>query len=257
MKLVKNILVFGLLSIVINGCFENPKYPAVPQIEVLNSELYYGKSRTGGLDSIVVALRFTDGNGDIGLNDDDKGDFKYALQYYYRTGIDDNIVNYKFKRENPNFEINLADGSTPKPLSFYGFVSPFNCTNWQIIRNASNVITDTLFTIYNQNHFNIFVDFYIKNDIGGSFKKYVISEEFAYPNCGDQTFGRGRLPILSNNLGSSTPLDGKIIWSLNSGLFDFIFSVKTLKIKIYIQDRALNKSNVVETKEFSLQSIKR
>jgi hypothetical protein len=253
MKLIRNIIAFILLAIGLNGCFENPNYPVVPQIEILNDDIYFGKAtEPDDFDSIVLSLKFKDGDGDIGISTEDNGAFKYALKYYYRTGIENNIVNYKFKRANPNFEIDLGDGTTPKPLSSYDFVPPYSCTNWEIVRNAGNVITDTLFIIYNDNHYNIFVDFYTKTN--GTFKKYVIEEEFFYPFC-DRTFGRGRLPILSKNLGSPTPLDGKITWALNSRLFELIFSIKTLKMRIYIQDRALNKSNVVESKEFTLQTV--
>jgi hypothetical protein len=39
--------------------------------------------------------------------------------------------------------------------------------------------------------------------------------------------------------------------------FDFIFSIRTLRLKIKVQDRALNKSNEIFTPEFTLQSIRK
>jgi hypothetical protein len=39
--------------------------------------------------------------------------------------------------------------------------------------------------------------------------------------------------------------------------FNIFFSIKLLKMKIYIQDRALHKSNVIMTEAFSLPSIRK
>ena len=39
--------------------------------------------------------------------------------------------------------------------------------------------------------------------------------------------------------------------------FLFLFSVKTLKLRITIQDRMLNKSNTIESGDFTLQQIKK
>lgn len=252
MKLIRNTLGFGLLLIGINGCFENPKYPVVPQIEILNNELYYGKSSAGGLDSIVVAIKFTDGDGDIGLDGSftdptlllEKFYFRYDAQQnlFFLTTFEASNVNYQFKKKNPQYE--LPD-----------FVPPFSCTNWQI-KKVNNQPVDTIYTEFNPDFNNVIIEYLIKQP-DGIFKEYDIDEEFQYPFCGDRTLNYGRIPNLSKNAGSPSPLDGKIIWSIKSSGFDAFFSIRTIKLRIYIKDRALNKSNVVETKEFSLQSIKR
>ncbi len=253
MKLIRNILGAVLLMVGLNACFETPTYPIVPQIEILNDDLYYGRGDAG--DSIVVALKFKDGDGDLGLSDADNNVFKFAYKYRYRTGVGDNVVNYKFKRENPTFLIDLQDGTTPLPLSTYDFVTPYNCTNWEVIRNSNNVVTDTLFVIFNPNYYNIFVDFYTKNN-DGTYTLFDPSLVFKYPNCSIVGYD-GRFPILSKDLGKKSPLDGKLTYSLKGAAFDLQFGTKTMQLKISIQDRALQKSNVVTTKDFTLASILR
>jgi hypothetical protein len=254
MKLIKSLFVFALLSVGLNACFENPKYPVVPQIEILNNELYFGKSTSEGFDSIVVALRFKDGDGDIGLDDSFKDTvFSFEKLYFlYKptepntlryTTFEKSNVNYQFKKNNPQF--NLPE-----------FTPPFSCSNWQVKRNASDQPLDTIYTKFNPDFYNVIIEYLIKQT-DGTFKKYDVDEVFFYPFCGDRTLGGGRIPNLSKNVGSPTPLDGKIVWSIKSFGFDALFSIKILKLRIYIKDRALHKSNIVESKEFTLQSIRK
>jgi hypothetical protein len=253
MKSIKKLFMFALLSVGLNACFENPKYPVVPQIEILNDELYFGKSTSEGSDSIVVALRFKDGDGDIGLDNSFK-DPTFSLEKFYffydatRDGfffstLAESNVNYQFKKNNPQFDL-------PE------FTPPFSCSNWQVKRNVSNQPLDTIYTEFNPDFYNVIIEYLIKQT-DGTFKKYDVDEEFLYPFCGDRTLGGGRIPNLSKNVGSPTPLDGKIVWSIKSFGFDAIFSIKILKLRIYIKDRALHKSNIVESKEFTLQSIRK
>ena len=217
----------------INACFSPPNYSIVPQIEFSN--IYYGKSTKSQQDSIVLTLKFKDGDGDLGLNDSFITDSTFAFQYYYT--YQGAIVNFKTKRLNPT--LNLPD-----------FITPFNCTRWEVQRNSRNVVTDTLYTKFNPNYYNISVDFYVNEVL------FDPATYFIYPNCSVQGYS-GRFPVLSNDPGKKSPLDGKITYSMKSFAFDVLFSIKQLKLKITIQDRALHKSNVVTTPSFTLQSIRR
>ena len=103
---------------------------------------------------------------------------------------------------------------------------------------------------------NIFVDFYVGNGTG--FKRFDWVTEFAtYPTCGI-TFD-GRFPVLSKDLSQKTPLDGTIRYAMTSTGFLILFGNKPLKLGITIQDRALHRSNTVETipNPFTLQQIKK
>ena len=235
MKRIRNSVLIALVIIGFNGCFTAPTYPVVSQIEY--ASIYYGKA-TVGQDSIVLEINFKDGDGDLGLDDTYNSDTTFSLQrYYIYKGAP---VTYKTKRQNPQ-------------LGLPEFVTPYNCTNWDVKRNASNVVIDTLYTKYNPNYYTIFVDFLIK-DAQGNFTKFDPTTYFIYPNCSIAGYN-GRFPVLSKEPGKKSPLDGKIRYSLRSLGFDATFGIKTLKLIVTIQDRALNRSNTIETPPFSLQQI--
>lgn len=249
MRGIRNIGLALLIMTVVNACFTPPDYPITPQIEFINDELGFFKNSTG-FDTLKIALKFTDGDGDVGL-DDSFTDPKYAPQYFFfrnssgqfiLSTLNQSNVNYKFKRQNPSFQ--LPD-----------FVTPFNCNSW-VLKKVNNVVVDTIYTELNPNHYNIFVDYFTKNN-NGTFTKFDVDENFIFPFCGDRSLNGARIPNLTKDPGKASPLDGKIRFAINSIGLDFLFSTKTLKLKITIQDRALNKSNEVESNEFTLQSIRK
>ena len=233
MRWIRNVSCAFLLMAAINACFSPPNYPIVPQIEFDN--ICYGKStKPGGLDSIVLSLKFKDGDGDLGLNDSYNQDTTFTLQRYYNyKGA---LVTYKTKRQNPS--LGLPD-----------FVTPYNCTNWEVKRNSANVVIDTVYTTFNSNYYNIFVDFYVNG------VRFDASNYFIYPNCSIAGYN-GRFPVLSVDPSKKSALDGKINYSMFSSAFDALFSIKQLKLKITIQDRSLHKSNEITTPAFTLQSIR-
>jgi hypothetical protein len=66
---------------------------------------------------------------------------------------------------------------------------------------------------------------------------------------------RATFPNLSTDEGKKSPLDGTLKYSINSFALKSTFSIKILKIQIYITDRAFHRSNVVEKEGFTLASI--
>ncbi len=233
MKLIRNLSLGVLLMWVVSACFTAPTYPVAPQIEYI--DLYYGKSTDGGFDSIVVALKFNDGDGDIGLDDRYDSDPTFRLKDSFT--FQNQPVTYKTKRLNPTL-----NGTNGKPLP--NFVTPFSCTNWEVQR-SNNVVTDTLYIELNPNYYNIFVDFYVD----GVF--FDPTTYFIYPNCSSAGYS-GRIPVLSTDPGKKVPLDGKITYAIKGLALDALFSGKQLELKITIQDRALNKSNIITTGMFDL-----
>jgi hypothetical protein len=104
-------------------------------------------------------------------------------------------------------------------------------------------IRDTLYFTPNPNHYNIEVDFFIKDATAeGGFREFDWREEFC------TTFD-GRFPVFSDK-GSS--IDGTLRYSMTSLGFTSLFSIQTLKLRVSIKDRARNTSNVIETPEFRL-----
>ena len=104
-------------------------------------------------------------------------------------------------------------------------------------------IRDTLYYTTNPNHYNIEVDFLVKDPSApGGFKEFDWREEYC------TTFD-GRFPVFSDKTSS---IDGTLRYTMASLGFTTIFSIKTLKLRVSIRDRALNQSNVIETPEFTL-----
>src|SRR5689334_11070648 len=68
-KIVKG---FGLVSslIVIGACSNEPEYSPIPHIELVDLQFIEG-TPSDPLESLVVNVSFTDGDGDLGLSDDE------------------------------------------------------------------------------------------------------------------------------------------------------------------------------------------
>jgi len=187
-------------------------------------------------------INFKDGDGDLGL-DGSETDIPYNDRFYY-VFQDGSFLNYRAKFNVPGYDTLPA------------FATPYNCTNWEVIKDPdTNVTTDTLYFQLNPNHYNFFVDFYVQQG-DQSFALYDWKKEFIYPNCNVTGFN-GRFPILSKDLSQKTAQEGTIRYNMKSVAFNILFSIKLLKLRIYIQDRTLHKSNVITTDAFTLQSIRK
>lgn len=259
----------GLVMIVFLGlvsCFNPPEYPNTPEIEYSGAtfvDVPEGTVDKLGFaipDSLLVVVKFKDGDGDIGATDDpDDNGGKYAERYYFNlkdgkryylasTGSAIQIassadfIKYKTKRTNSSYD------TLPE------FIKPYNCINWQIVEQPAVGTTpaktiDTVYFQLNSNHYNIFVDFLkLKNDGSGDFEEYDFRKELC-------TTYDGRIPILAKEQGSDTPLQGSINYWMKGSGFKLVFSNTPMKLRIQIQDRALNKSNIIVSEPFTLSSI--
>lgn len=104
-------------------------------------------------------------------------------------------------------------------------------------------IRDTLYYTRNPTHNNIEVDFLVKDPTApGGFREFDWYEEYC------QTFD-GRFTILSDG---ENAVDGNLRYAMTSTGFKINFSIKTLKLRVKIRDRALNESIEIETPEFRL-----
>lgn len=268
MRLIRGFGLFIFIGFAVGACFNPPEYPIQPQIEFEN--LTY--KQVDGIDSLVFSIRFKDGDGDLGLGDPDVGcsagsgnlvcfnNSSYELlqnsagsygliptgnscsgtsvcynRRFYFLKHDRTQISYKDKRTNPEYS------------SLPGFTKPFNCINWEVTRNANNVVVDTVYFELNDDHYNFEVDFLVKN-LDGTFTEFDFTKEFDYPGCSTPYYGR--FPVLYKDQ-SGSPLEGVIKFGIGSPAFKLAFSLKTLKFRIKIRDRALNESNVVESGEFS------
>lgn len=105
-------------------------------------------------------------------------------------------------------------------------------------------VVDYFYIRSNPFQYNFIVEFLVKNN-DGTFTEYDFREQFC------ETYD-GRFPILTDK---ERALEGVINYSMVSSGFLETFSIKTLKLRVTIYDRALNISNTVETPEFRLEEI--
>ncbi len=235
MHLIRGFGLFAIILIGVTACFNPPEFPIEPQIEFLSIQYKeYGTGFDTNYDSLILTLSFKDGDGDLGLDASEDGS-PYNNKFYF-IQPNGKYITYQTKRTVLGYDTLPA------------FVKPYNCINWEVYKE-NNIVKDTLYFELNPDYYNITVEFWVKNS-DGTFTEFDFREAFNYPACGG-TFD-GRFPILYKDK-PGAPLEGKIRYGMGSTGFKALFSIKTLKLKVQIKDRALNRSKVIETTEFTLQ----
>jgi hypothetical protein len=227
--MTKNPLWFLFIFFSAIACQDRPTFPLTPSINL--NEFYFKEIQDLSLDSLIIKIKFEDGDGDLGLNADE-------IQYPYQ--LMDPVTNLK------GDTLRYGDPGAPEE---------YDCMNYEIIRketsvNGSLVVTaDTIYVDRNENHFNFFLTFLIEQD-DGSFEAYNPALE---RNCAPPYYGRYFIlnPPLPLDI---RPLTGELQYSLVSG-FRLLFRNEIIKLKIQIQDRKLNKSNILVTDEFLINNI--
>jgi hypothetical protein len=290
MKIGKGLALFLLLCGVFSSCFDPPEFPRVPSIEYWKTEFV-----DAATDSLIVYINFKDGDGDLGLDSEDPNyiNYPYNNTFFFQehNGGFDTLYSTITQTQGPNqvpYEIlnipNAANGKLVFPRTRkkpgYGSLPPYNCIYYEYllarnllikqsdypaldktvritdtIKSQSGQfyyqIQDTLLVSTNPNHYNIEIDFLIKRG-KDDFVEYDFKKESQ--NCGVQSYD-GRFPFLTEKPGRA--LQGTLRYSMNSAFFLNVFSIKTLKLRIQIKDRALHRSNIVETQEFTLDKIRK
>lgn len=201
---------------------EPPDLPPTPHISFESIKF---KEVTGGPDSLIVEINFADGDGDLGLS---KNENSPPYHPYDRILEDGQKVRF---------------GSRPG-------LPPYSCLVWAIENQNNNPQeADTILIERNLFHHNYIIDFYRKRN--GEYEEYDWRKIQAF-DCGENFYGR--FPIL-NTTGTPRALEGVLRYGMASHGFRMVFRNDTIKLRIQIIDRALNKSNVLETPEFTLNSV--
>lgn len=292
MKLIKGLGLLSFLAIISGSCFDPPEFPVVPQIEFeriqfipartpsdFDSLNLYINFKDGDGD-----LGFHEGTMDI------SNPYHNAFFYQENNGELEPLSTLSgYIGENEYDLLEIPDPAKGKLVVFrtskkpeYSFLPPtFDCTHYEYLggrpdpNNSSDgrrlliaaedlaaldpqikivdsipasapeyyQIQDTLYYTPNPDHYNIEVDFLVKDPSApGGFREFDWREEYC------TTFD-GRFPVFSDKESS---IDGTLRYSMTSLGFRTLFSIKTLKLRISIKDRALHTSNVIETPEFTL-----
>ena len=217
---LKHVLFSSLLlvGVVFISCEKPPELPNTPSITFESVRFATGPS---GFDSLIVAVGFQDGNGDLGLQGSENNPPYQPLNFP--------------KNAQGDF---ILFGDPEAPLEFHvcDFVTNFDVTGDEIM--------DTVYVEINPNSFNIEIDFFLKRD--GVYDEFDWRREFGQFSC--ITFD-GRYPPL-NSEDFERPLAGSLSYSMISSGFLPLFGNDTLQLRIQIKDRALNISNIVESQDF-------
>jgi len=227
-------LVAIFAGIIIMSCERPPDLPDRPSIEFENID--FNRSGGGGQDSLILTIRFEDGDGDLGLGENDNFPPYHEFDFLTESG---NLV----------FD--------PNSVAFNQLVlfsevenAEFNNNEWIVLNFTMDdqIETDTFGIVPNENFNNIFVDFFLK--IGeDQYEKIDLGSILGNIGGTRQTEVSfdGRFPVLDQDGGG--PLEGSLRYTMRSAGF---FISPILRQEVSIQDRGLNRSNTISTPDFRI-----
>jgi hypothetical protein len=238
-----------ILIILLFGCQDDPdeSYPIEPQIQF--SKIDYGVGLPTSYDTLSLTFSFTDGDEDFGLNYDSPQDLlpPYQEGFFFLKTTGERITSDKLlNNEIPAGElIKYSDRSNP-PFDSLPALSSCN-DYWYYDLSA-----EAFYFQRNENHYNFFVKFYYQ-DNNGDFVELDLRDQFCL------TFD-ARIPPRKGQVGPfnitmANSRKGKITYSMVSAGFVTLFGDKKMKLEFSIQDRALHRSNIIETPTFLLSEI--
>ena len=221
---VKNYIGILFFCALISSCVTPPdNFPTVPEITFRDVKFV---PIPNAPDSLIISIDFRDAEGDLGLNPRD-------IQPPFNALI--------FKRDNNGALISYKNRPPEAPS--------YNPLDWAINPLVDNIpVTDTVWVEINPDHNNIFIRFFIKR--GGSYNEFNWSAPPFYTSL------NGRFPrILTED--RARAIEGNIEYGMLSSGWRSIFRNDTIRLDVQIQDRSLNRSNVVSTPDFTLDQITR
>jgi len=229
MKVQRSLLFIGMLTFCLGGCYQVPEFEVVPSIALKSVDFKRGEV----FDTLIVRVKFQDGDGDLGLSgrETDPPYHDYDFQPNLSTG------------EPCRFSDRFNTADCP------GLPSEFNCVDYQKppIRIDEELVNDTLFVKRNENQNNFILDIMTKEN--GQFEVFDFRKEFCVASLS------GRFPRLRDNINAAGPLEGVIEFKAPSSAYFALFRNDTLKLRMYIKDRALHNSNIVESEAFTLNDL--
>ena len=227
---LKGTVLLGLIAVLVSACLTPPEFPLEPAIGFHDIIFKHGADQFDQ-DSLILTITFQDGNGDLGLAPDGAD----TWEPYHDLTPSIHVTEQRF--------VQLFDRMTPPYDTLPPYEFPYYCTNYVIIE------LDTFYVQPNEFHNNIYVAFFVKKN--GEYTEFDFLE-ISKPQC---NLGYdGRYPRL-NDPNRNRPLEGKLKYTMKSAAWELFFRLDTLKLDVYIYDRALNKSNTVSTPDFVIKDI--
>ena len=282
MKILKGLSFFVLLNALLGACFDQPEYSVVPEIE-FRDIVFIDSPDPIDFDTVTISLDFKDGDGDLGLGPDTLRRPFHPSNYFLQNGslsdLQEIPVEEKYSDTPPVAYLAGESGKliTLETRKKAGFESlpPYDECYYEatqlaisepyqyVIENINSIkdtlhsskdlpdlyiVEDTFYYKKNPYHINIEVAWLVKNESTGNYT------EFDWTTLTCVSPFEARFPVLSDK---KRPTEGTLTYHMQSTGFLPVFSNKVLKLRIFIRDRALHESNVVESKDFILNNIKR
>lgn len=238
-------------GIILTSCFDKDIFPDTPKIAFEDLKFI----DTQSTDSLVLTFSFEDGNGDVGLGNGQDLLLPYQIYDVIIDSDDSTItINQDASTINPPlFRAPLLIDQEDGEIAYFFFPeskAPFSdienrpaysCESYEIIES------DTFYIARNEFHYNFHIEFQRK--VGESYQKINFRQIFNNPDCSLGNFN-GRIPFYDPE-GKS----GTITYAMLSQAFRLAFLDDIIRVKFYIYDRALNKSNEVVSPDFVLADI--
>ena len=246
----KSPLLFFLFSLI--ACDENEKtHQSHPRIDFQKIE--FDHQVDGDFEKLSITFSYVDDDDDFGLDgtlaEHSMPPYQRGFYFLKSTGemiTSDKLLNHEISLD----ELIRLDDKAVAPFDTLPDLSP--CFYYSY--NATGVWTDTesIYWVLNKNYYNLFVEFFYQ-DADGQYVEFDFHETFCFSFDARVFAGSGvEGPFSVHRVNQRIT---SITYTMHSLGFIAIFGDKKMKLRIHIQDRALNKSNVIETPEFVLGEI--
>jgi len=290
MKTIKGLGIFTFF-IFLSGCFSPPEFSNIPSIDY-ESIVFRGGATSADADTLILSINFRDGDGDIGLDDQETDPPFHSTDYFLENngdtlslatttryadlppiievpnGTKGKLVTYRTRKKEINGQ-KVYENIIPP------YVDPYRCTNYRydsiFVSEKDTIIWDRkdqyLDRIMRSNSGNpaLYVlkdTFYFKVN---PFAKNIDIQFFIMQNNG--SFEEFKLPINLTNCipfkdffsariphlsETANPVEGTLKYRMTSAGLIPFFGGKTIKLRVRIFDRALHGSNTIETPAFQI-----
>ena len=218
------VLLLGI-SLAVSSCFPDPDFADNPVPRLIGFDDIYFKE-AGALDTLVVRVRFQDGDGDYGIYPGQKDPIYFPVL-------------------NPDGSFQYFDPNDPNQPKY-------NCRDYERIDavNPSDTTDkeDTIRAVYNEKSYNIAVTLYTKRG------NELFQEIDFVSACQSPWVGQFFSLKDDEDIGNGKPLEGILQYAIRGTTFAQ-YRNDSLKIAVQIRDQADHLSNILESVPFTLKDI--
>jgi len=244
---MKNLFFNSLLTVglilCLSACITQPEFDNTPKI-TFNNVTFVRSALNAG--EVTFSFSFEDGDGDLGIYGTETAPPYHARDLFLVSNGEKFPFTDKddVDRDKDLFlDINSNDTMPDYNCEIYYLYDYLNPID-------STFLTDTLYAVFNPLRNNFFIDFLIKDQVSGEFSIHNFS------NSCNSTFDARFYPLFED-INDLRPISGVMNRKISflGGIREVYEREEIFKIQVYILDRAGNKSNVIESFEFTFKQI--